>query len=336
MKIAVISQSGPIDFLAPRSGPWSFFFEQLEMSGHKVVRLKDKPEAYISMNHHPSTRRLYDLEIPKKNRVLILWEPKVTRPVNFDRQAQSKYGKVFSPSHMWPSSREMTEYFNWPQGEPTATLPPDEQWNQRLDVLLAVQSNKYSFVKGELYSLRRKFYLESKVDFHLYGGGWNEIGLLLKNISKAGFGYLAHKSGLEHSHSQYILGGFRKSKGKVENKFNLMRRYKYSLVLENSRDYVSEKLFESIACGTLPIYVGPRLSEFGIPDTVALQVEPSVEGIKSGYQQLRDDFTLSQSILREIRKFLASEEFLQHRNDIVLANLARRISLYLEENCVKK
>jgi hypothetical protein len=45
-----------------------------------------------------------------------------------------------------------------------------------------------------------------------------------------------------------------------------LSRYKYAIVIENSADFVSEKLFDCVSAGCLVLYVGPNLDEFNIRD----------------------------------------------------------------------
>jgi Glycosyltransferase family 10 (fucosyltransferase) C-term len=58
-----------------------------------------------------------------------------------------------------------------------------------------------------------------------------------------------------YSKSVINLSSYR---GECESKWQTLGRYKYNLVIENSREdwYVSEKIFDSIICGCFPIYYG--------------------------------------------------------------------------------
>ena len=60
-----------------------------------------------------------------------------------------------------------------------------------------------------------------------------------------------------------------------------MSVYKYSIVIENSSDYVSEKLFDSLLSGCIPVYVGPDLSLYDLPENLYIQAEPNFVDIKS-------------------------------------------------------
>jgi hypothetical protein len=78
--------------------------------------------------------------------------------------------------------------------------------------------------------------------------------------------------------------------GRVDDKFNAFSKYKYALIIENEADYVSEKLFDAIAAGCVPIYVGPNLSRYKNLAKCVMAFEPSVNLIldyfKSGDKTL--------------------------------------------------
>jgi len=99
-------------------------------------------------------------------------------------------------------------------------------------LLCAIISNKKSlfFNRKSLYGLRNKIITKLLKDerFHLYGPGWN--------------------------HAQHKKNYFGKVKSKAEKLFF----YKYSLVIENSREEgaLTEKIFDSMASGCVPIYYG--------------------------------------------------------------------------------
>ena len=68
--------------------------------------------------------------------------------------------------------------------------------------------------------------------------------------------------------------------GEVEDKKEVLSKYKYSIVIENSSDYLSEKLFDVMFSGCIPIYVGPNLANYEIPDYLYIQAKPEISDIK--------------------------------------------------------
>jgi hypothetical protein len=62
--------------------------------------------------------------------------------------------------------------------------------------------------------------------------------------------------------------------GMVDEKAEAFRLAPSSIVIENSGDYVSEKLVDAVCAGVVPIYVGPPLERFQIPSDVAVTCPP--------------------------------------------------------------
>lgn len=115
-------------------------------------------------------------------------------------------------------------------------------------VLMA--SNKSSNHPNELYSLRRQFisYFENRsLKFDLYGAGWKN----LKNY-----------------------------KGICDNKLSTMRMYKFCICPENiygEKGYITEKIFDALFAGCIPIYKGASNIKEYIPSDIFINVDDFVK-----------------------------------------------------------
>ena len=69
--------------------------------------------------------------------------------------------------------------------------------------------------------------------------------------------------------------------GRVSSQFEFLRKLEFVVVIENEPTYLTEKLLNAIIAGCVPLYLGPPLSEFGVPDDVAVQVN----GIKGSFYE---------------------------------------------------
>ena len=91
--------------------------------------------------------------------------------------------------------------------------------------------------------------------------------------------------------------------GKVSNKIDFLRSYKFSIAMENTKGdgYTSEKIYQSFISGTIPIYYGNyMIDEIFNPKTYILiigekDIEKKIEFIK----QIDNDDDLYISILKE-------------------------------------
>lgn len=110
---------------------------------------------------------------------------------------------------------------------------------EKKKLLTAITADKYSNEPGELYSERRKVYsfFEKNYpdDFDFYGIRW-------------------HKE----EHPGY--------KGTVADKASTFQKYKFAICLENTKgdmDYVTEKIYDCLCAGIVPIYGGAKnISEY--------------------------------------------------------------------------
>jgi hypothetical protein len=66
----------------------------------------------------------------------------------------------------------------------------------------------------------------------------------------------------------------------VESKHETLCKWQASLVIENTLDVFTEKLFDSFFAFTIPIYIGPQLSHYPIPSELYIQAEPNIRSIK--------------------------------------------------------
>lgn len=117
--------------------------------------------------------------------------------------------------------------------------------------------------------------------------------------------------------------------GMAAAKSEVLQRARCSIVIENSADYVSEKLFDVIRHGVAAIYVGPRLETFGIPEDVAITVGANPREIIELVRQSSES-DLKQQVARA-SAWLKSSEGRAHRDSDVLRELGRRIGHHLSK-----
>jgi hypothetical protein len=265
------------DMLITNRGPWHDFKVTLEKFGFKFVSEADtsKIDVLIANNYSRYVRKIIKkFGIEKKHIIYIMWEPKIVDPRRFKKSVLKKFGIIFSPSSLWIDGINV-KYFNWPQIDFNKMQTNFDDWDKRKNKGIIVSANKFSVHKGELYTLRRDLAQHTTLNktLDLYGHGWNkgiiyDLKLVLSSFLKSYFRKINLNSlkGIGKYHSNY--------EGAVIDKFDKIQEYKINVVIENSLDYVSEKLFDSVACGAITIYVGPKLSIFGLPEKVAISLPP--------------------------------------------------------------
>ena len=240
--------------------------------GHSLVNdLSESPDILVAMDWHPSFRAAInsanELGLP---RILIKLEPSVIIPEYSKSRMESLFTAVFeigrpfsSPPRPWGQNWDTSHFNNL----------------NRLQRAVSISSNKYSMVKGELYSVRSKaFATISSLD--LFGMGWErstprnalkmakECLIAVRGNGRLNFACLAN---LWTQPLNYL--------GDSRDKLETLSKYRYSVVIENCLEFVSEKLIDCILAGTIPVYVGPPTHPFGIPQHLIITAEPNLESI---------------------------------------------------------
>jgi hypothetical protein len=254
-----------------------------------------------------------------QNSALLIWESDVTCPRNFRNKLHRYFKVILAPSHIW-SARVSGIAFYWPQNNPLAFAEyTNNSSSHRIDKWVMVQSKKYSFMKNEMYSLRNRILSEKEHEIDLWGYGWNSkssknlIKTFLKDKS-IDFSKLIHN----YNFNRRILQNYR---GETSNKIQTMTCYRFALVIENSADYVSEKLVDAVIAGTIPVYVGPKLENFGIPSNVAVISHPHIAELGQKMREIEGNRDLQEQILRAGTAFLHSNKFQSMINTRVFANI---------------
>ena len=248
------------------------------------------------------------LEIKKlglgpKDCTLVRMEPSVVLNANYARSRHRQFSKLITVGGC--NSRESFSV-PWPLVWPSASELEKLRDTERVERVVVINSNKMSFIVGELYSLRRKS-IKAIGNLDLYGNNWDSkfmsrLVIALKTFTQAVVGLrIPRPSGLSLWFQSYPM-----SKGPVADKLVAMSHYKFALVIENSAEYMSEKLMESLFAGCIPIYVGPDPTNFGIPRDLVVCAEPTLPSIRASLNRA-SEWDLEEFHLR-LRSFLNSDE----------------------------
>jgi hypothetical protein len=245
-------------------------------------------------------------------RHLIRFEPEVVLPANYSKLRNADFRTIIT---VGGDPQKYSVTVPWPQEIPSELVHLEGIDSSRFEKAVLVNGNKMSFVRGEFYSLRRRAVLDIK-GLDLYGTSWDSnrllrSKLLVKALAQALLsGRLPRLSGIRGWFKSYpqwkgsIGSGY--SPSRPETKLAKMAEYKYALVIENSKDYMSEKLFDAFVAGCIPIYVGPRIENYGIPGDLVIQSEPNLIAICQGLERAKEINFLE--FHKNLRAFLTSQE----------------------------
>ena len=244
-------------------------------SGHRVTaELSGDVDLLICVDYHPRFMTL----IRRANAAgittaLVKQEPVVTAPVHRSENPGNLFKIIVTRGD--PHS---TPIFNTYQEWDTSEIE-NEHRKQRV---VAINADKWSAVSGELYSLRRECYsVDDRID--LYGRGWDDsnatraLRVIKEVVIAIQFAQIPVISNLRYSLSKPL-----NPKGPSDSKVRTLGGYHASLAIENCPFYMSEKLVDSILAGTIPVYVGPDPSIYGIPAELVVHCQPDQRDVSNG------------------------------------------------------
>ena len=319
-RLAILAHHGRSDFELEKVGPWAKFFEVFYLKGIQIVGFREGPNVVVYNNI--SMRLLPGIFLQSKvTKVLIVWEPSVSNWLNFSRIIRKQFRAVYLFSEKWRLDDNDMICF-WPQGE----LIASEKKIEREDKIVIFCSRKVSLIRDELYSLRTKVIDALGPQIDVFGPGWRDGKLkrmqsllrrMIHDLPRMSFRASCNSlSSLFFVPHNYF--------GVVKVKNEVQQNYKYALVIENSLDYISEKLIDAIIAGCIPIYVGPMLEEMGFPEDIAYCVNPRVESVLEAFELLRSNYELQAGILKSGQNFISSRSYANnHVNTKVLYKIAQ-------------
>jgi hypothetical protein len=316
---------------------WSILYGALLQRGWKLESVDDRrwpatANAFLAFNCQPSaTAAAIRHGISKARRVRLVMEPRVTAPDLYLPSEGDLFGLTISTSPNW--TRELGGvYIPWPQ---RLGVFPKRSEVRRSYLLGLVAGNKQSSISGSQYQLRRRVIREAeKMNLPILVGGyeWGATRRQLVNrfarsaIKAATCG---HRPRI-FSCSRSLLVRPKACAGIVDDVAQVYDQARFALVIENSPDYVSEKLVDAIRTGSAPIYVGPELREFGFPDGLAIRVEANPKAVLKAALETCDEEV---GHLRAAgRRWLASSSARSMSTERVFTDLARILDNYLSES----
>lgn len=191
---------------------------------------KDTPQlTYVVVWNEPSFLQEKTLsQFPLKKKVLFMWEPPVVQKNLYTDRFTSQFKRVYTWDDDLVDNKKFFKFYYPVLQSMRTSLPSFEERK----LLTQMSGRKKSKHKKELYSERvsviNYFQDRPEGEFEFYGFGWKK-------------------------------DNYRHYKGSVSDKHETLKNYKFSICYENMRDvngYVTEKIFDCFAVGTIPIYWG--------------------------------------------------------------------------------
>lgn len=343
----VFSPANPLIYSSP------LFYKSISSQDYEFVT-KGQSDFLISFNHQPKLYRRFIKSGGSADRaVLIRLEPDSVFPAQYTKRITDLYGLVISPGssatlpsnhhqigwpyqyHLNPATPKSSdpELFAVLSAQDHADLFSIKNWEGRSHLLTMVAANKVSPTSKANYSLRRYLARSLPRDIlEVYGPLWQDP-IYLKSRHRLAVLVATLKQGsIPNLREIYgsLLNSFPSARGPIDNKHAILRDSKFSLIIENSNSTITEKVFDSIMNGAIPIYIGPNLETFGLPEGIAIQVRGLPQEILEVIQKF--DSSDAARYLNRMFNFLRSASFLDNwEAGAVYRKIADEVLLYLKE-----
>jgi hypothetical protein len=274
-------------------------------SGHEILTdLDEGPDVVICVDYKGSDMRIISkAKINKIPCVLIINEPRVVIPQHSNRRILGKFDRIVRIGR--PDAKPMVR---WAQTWRELNLNLD-----RMQKVILINADKWSFIRGQLYWLRAALATTNN-SIDVFGPGWDRGNLA--RLAHRLFEFIRTLAARERPNLRgigFLLAKPLSYKGTVADKVHEMAKYKISLVIENSQELLTEKLFDAWFAGCIPVYVGPDVRKLGLPEDLAVNSEPTITSVE-GAIKLADAINLSE-YHKKLRSFLNSPEAAAWRSD---------------------
>ena len=315
----------------------------------------EKCDYLIFINYNKKSYKKYK-KLGKNlgNLVLIRLEPIAILPMQYKKSIERKFGLIIDPGGIVKSNLQ-SSFLGWPYkyhhnpSQPKVNDPNFDSaltnaiennffnydsWDKKKNKLVLIAANKVSATSNSNYKLRRKIVKQMGIkEIDVYGGLWNAswrhkvshrlaVGLYAIRV-----GYFPNLFALYGG----LFSKYRNYLGEPANKHLINQKYKYTLVIENSSSYCSEKIFDAMINGSIPIYVGPKNSEILLPENLFYFCDGSVDEIRKILKSTNDKEV--DGMLSAMRNFLCSKNFTENwLSNKVYEKIAREINYFWSLN----
>lgn len=247
LKINIVYRNNnmPGEVLSPiedSGGKYRVVWSRRPLAGSDVV---------VYFNHYVFSRRLHRRICPDALKVLYMYEPPAVDPMQYTERVWKKFDRILTwNTYLTESSPLFTfepgAYYELPYcsdyGVASGVFPTDPEIRKR--AICQICGDKYSLAAEEIYSERRKvarwFHEHASVRMDVYG----RPPMHVPNY-----------------------------RGECADKAQTMSQYRYALCFENTyhpvwtHGYLTEKILDCMACGTVPVYYGcSNIDELVPPD----------------------------------------------------------------------
>jgi len=305
--------------------PFRLLKQSLEEQGHACHTYDvfafagEKPSDILFLDIPANIEKL-SVELSASRLHLLIQECEVVVPRNWQLKLHDYFHSVFtwSPALYLQGGKYCRAHFSQVLTFEPGTVPFE---SKKLCTLIC--ANKRSAHPLELYSRRRQvidWFEDNRPElFDLYGVGWDRCSASNRYLNK-----LLQVSGI----GRLLAPGLNTYGGMVDQKKTTLQNYRFAFCYENARaiaGYVTEKMFDVMMAGTVPVYLGaPDITNY-VPEDCFIDA-----GRFSSQQQLVEyllsvSATEHKSMLTRIENYLVSDQAALFSAEHLSQTLTQRI-----------
>lgn len=233
--------------------PWRLLREQFAEQGVELNTPDRNTGRRVAFELHLNAQRRVPTERPCYS---FLYEDPMVRPLNADATALARYRLLFT----WNQNllgQPRTLRLDYPNDLTVRSVPG---WDGRDLFAVMIASNKAlrhpdpRSLHAQRVAVIRHFEAHAPELFTLYGPGWH-----IPAVQPGAWGRISKR--LNEWRARVAPGRppFPSWRGRVPTKAEVLDRARFCICFENSRGspgYISEKIFDCLASGCIPVYAG--------------------------------------------------------------------------------
>jgi len=267
-------------------GRWLGLLHAIRSEGSQVMSIHSANiDLYIAVDHSDLNLRCVSNRLPKASRVLILREGPSIRPDQYKERVLNQYSRVFLSTPkplLLDSHRAGGNLFTVPYQDgflkPIVRRQMVSKRQRRS--LCMVNENKFSLHAASNYHLRQHALCQlSRAGIEVTVAGKHWLAGKRLYFSQQFKSALFLFSCSTRVRIQNLRGPLSKTAlrhltfvGYIDDLDTFFNQFEFVLIIENDNIRVTEKFFNALASGCIPIYFGPNLDDFGIPRDIYVRL----------------------------------------------------------------
>lgn len=297
--------------------PWRALRDAFAQAGYQLNTADVNQGHAVAFELHLNAQRRVPVAAPPGTPCYAyLYEDPLVRPVNANRAQLARYRQLWA----WDETLIDGQHIHALEYPNDLRLRDVPSWAERDLFCVLLASNKAlrrpdpRALHGQRLAVIRGFETLLPHGFHLYGRGWD-----IPPVQPGAWGRLA-KRWNEWRLRAGRAGSpppFASWRGVVGHKAEVLDRARFAICYENTRGnpgYITEKIFDCMASGCVPVYIGTRHAEPPVPADCFIDGEPLQDpaALLAALQAV--DAERFATYQQAMRRFLASDQAQHYSN----------------------